>query len=124
VYALLADAVALLHAAFVAFAALGGLLVLRWPRAAWAHVPCLAWAALVELTGSGCPLTPLENHFLRLAGEAGYAGGFLERYLFAALYPAGLTRAHQVALGLILLAGNAAVYALAWRRRGRTRAAR
>jgi len=118
-FSLLADAVALLHAAFVAFAALGGLLVLKWPKAAWPHLPCAAWAALVELSGWGCPLTPLENWFLQRAGEAGYPGGFLEHYLFAALYPAGLTRAHQVGLGLLLLAGNVAVYGWAWRRRGR-----
>jgi hypothetical protein len=117
-YSLLADAVALLHAAFVVFAALGGVLVLRWPKLAWAHLPCAAWAVVVELTGWGCPLTPLENFFLRRAGEAGYAGGFLEHYLSPLLYPPGLTRSHQVVLGLLVLAVNGAMYAVAWRRRG------
>jgi len=118
-FLLLADAVALLHGAFVGFAVFGGLLVLKWPRAAWVHLPCAGWAALVELFGWGCPLTPLEVHFLLRAGQAGYSGGFVEHYLFGALYPEGLTRGVQVTLGLLLLALNGAVYAWVWRRRGR-----
>jgi len=120
-WALLADLVALAHLGFVLFAVVGGLLVLKWPRAAWAHLPCAAWAAAIELMAWPCPLTPLENLLLRLSGESGYAGGFLEHYLFAALYPAGLTRAHQAVLGLFVLAVNGAVYAWAWRGRGRGR---
>lgn len=115
-YSLLADAVALLHAAFVLFAVLGGLLVLKWPKLARAHLPCAGWAALVELFGWPCPLTPLEKLFLSLAGETGYPGGFLEHHLFSALYPEGLTRGDQVVLGLGVLAVNGAVYAWAWRR--------
>jgi hypothetical protein len=42
-YRVLADAVALLHLAFVLFVAVGGLLALRWPRLAWLHVPCAVW---------------------------------------------------------------------------------
>ncbi|UCF69620.1 MAG: DUF2784 family protein, partial [Acidobacteriota bacterium] len=40
-YALLADAVLVVHLGFVVFALLGGLLVARWPRTAWAHVPAM-----------------------------------------------------------------------------------
>jgi hypothetical protein len=120
VYRLLADLVVVLHLLFVAFVVLGGLAVLRWPRLAWVHVPVALWGALVEFTGWGCPLTPLENDLRRLGGEAGYEGGFVERYLTAVLYPHGLTRAHQVVLGLLVLAVNAFVYGrLGWRRRAR-----
>lgn len=113
----LADLVVLLHLAFVAFVALGGLFVLRWPRAAWLHLPCALWGVLIELTGWICPLTPLENHLRRLAGEAGYSGGFIAHYIVPVLYPAGLTRTDQVVLAAALVAFNAAVYVLAWRRR-------
>jgi hypothetical protein len=34
-----ADLVVVVHAAFVLFVVLGGLLVVRWPRLAWVHVP-------------------------------------------------------------------------------------
>ena len=119
-YGLLADAVLLAHAAFVAFVVLGGFLVLRWQRLAWVHLPVVAWGAGIELTGGICPLTPLENHLRALAHEQGYAGGFVEHYVFGLLYPEGLTRDVQIALGLGVLALNAAVYArLLYRRRAR-----
>ena len=121
-YRLLADVVLMAHAAFVAFVVLGGLLALRWPRLAWLHLPAAAWGAGIEFAGGICPLTPLENHWRGLAGEQGYAGGFLEHYLLAVLYPEGLTRGVQLALGLLVLAVNAAVYALVWRRRRTSRA--
>ena len=114
-YRLLADAALVAHATFVAFVMLGGLLVLRRPRLAWIHLPVVAWGAAIEFIGGICPLTPLENHWRRLAGEQGYAGGFVEHYIVALLYPEGLTRNLQLALGLIVLAVNAAVYAYAWR---------
>jgi hypothetical protein len=115
-YGLLADAVLVAHAAFVAFVVLGGLLVLRWPRLAWVHLPMVAWGAGIEFSGGICPLTPLENHLRALAHQQGYAGGFVEHYLLGLLYPAGLTRNVQLALGLLVLVVNAAVYAWAWRR--------
>lgn len=115
-YRLLADAALVAHAAFVVFVMLGGLLVLRWPRLAWIHLPVVAWGAGIEFAGGLCPLTPLENHWRALAGDQGYSGGFVEHYVFALLYPEGLTRNVQLALGLLVLVVNAAVYALAWRR--------
>ena len=60
-FGLLADAVLLLHLAFVAFAVLGGLLALRWRWLPWLHLPALGWAAFVEFSGRICPLTPLET---------------------------------------------------------------
>ena len=120
-YGLLADAVLLAHAAFVAFVVLGGLLVLRWPRLAWVHLPVVAWGAGIEFTGGICPLTPLENLLRALAHEQGYAGGFVEHYVFGLLYPEGLTREIQVALGVGVLALNGAVYAWLWYRRRQAR---
>ena len=118
-FGLLADAVLLAHAAFVAFVVLGGLLVLRRPRLAWVHLPVVAWGAGIEFTGGICPLTPLENHLRALAHEQGYAGGFVEHYVFGLLYPEGLTRDVQIVLGLGVLALNGAVYAWLWYRRRR-----
>jgi len=117
---LLADLVLAGHIAFVVFVVAGGLLVLRWPRAAWVHVPCALWGAWVEVAAWVCPLTPLEISFRRAAGEAGYAEGFLEHYFEPVLYPSGLTREVQVGLGFAVVALNVAVYAWAWRRRGRS----
>lgn len=123
-YRLLADAVLLAHAAFVAFVVLGGLLVLRWPRLAWVHLPVVAWGAGIEFTGGICPLTPLENQLRAMVHQQGYRGGFVEHYVFGLLYPEGLTREMQLALGLIVLVVNLAVYAWAWRRHRRVTTAR
>lgn len=108
---LAADAVVVLHAAFVAFACLGGFLAWRALRYALLHLPAAAWAAYVEFSGRICPLTPLENHFRQRAGEAGYAGGFVEHHLLPLLYPVGLTLDIQFALGAVVVALNAAIYA-------------
>src|SRR5512134_3105168 len=84
-YRLMADLVLVLHAAFVAFVMLGGLLVLRWPRAAWVHLPDVLWGAGIEFFGGLCPLTPLEFKLRRLAGDQGYDVGFIEHYIVALL---------------------------------------
>jgi hypothetical protein len=71
----------------------------------------------VEMMGWYCPLTPLENRLRLLAGEAPYAGDFIGRYLLTAIYPDGLTREVQIALGLAALLVNLFVYARFLRRR-------
>jgi len=110
-YILLADMVVLLHFLFVIFVVFGGLLVLRWKRVVWLHLPAAAWGVAIELGGWICPLTPLENRFRRMGGEAGYSGSFIERYLEPLLYPLGLTRHTQLVFGLAVLLVNLAIYA-------------
>jgi hypothetical protein len=116
-YGIAADGVTLLHAAFIAFVVGGGLLVWRWPRAAWLHLPAAAWGALVELMAWPCPLTPLENALRRAAGEVGYPGSFVEHWIAPVIYPAGLTTPTQLQLGLLVIAVNAVVYAVALAKR-------
>jgi hypothetical protein len=122
-YHLAANGVMLIHFAFIVFAIFGSLLVALWPRLLWAHLPCLAWASWIALTGSLCPLTPLENHFRQLAGAQGYDGGFIEHYIAPAIYPEGLTRELQIVMAGILIGTNAAGYGLLLLRRRRARAA-
>jgi hypothetical protein len=110
-YRIAADLVVLIHAAFVAFVVVGGVLAIAWPRVAWVHVPCALWGVLIEFGGWICPLTPLENALRHRAGDAGYPGGFVEHYVLAAIYPAGLTRTTQWVLGTLVTAINLAVYA-------------
>jgi len=98
------------------FVVLGGLLVLRWWRIAWLHVPAFVWAAVIEFGGWICPLTPLENRLREKSGAGGYAGGFVERYLVPILYPGELTREIQVGLGIAVLLMNLAIYGFLLRR--------
>jgi hypothetical protein len=116
IYLIAAGAVVVLHALFTLFSAFGGLLVLRWQRLAWLHLPALAWGLWIELSHHACPLTRLEKALRADAGEAGYPGGFIKHYLIPLIYPPGLKPWHQIAIAVFLLVLNAAVYALVLRR--------
>ena len=121
IHRLAADAVLLLHLGFILFVLLGGLLALRWRWAPMLHLPAAAWGVYVELSGGLCPLTPLENRLRSAAGEAGYTGGFIEHYLLALIYPAGLTHEIQYVLAAIVVGVNGLAYAWVWRGRRRRR---
>lgn len=110
-YQLLADAVLLLHAAFVLFALFGGLLVLRHPKVMWLHLPALLWGVIVQWADLICPLTPLETLLRLRGGEAAYAGAFIEHYVSMLLYPDALTIELRTLLGFMLIAVNAVIYA-------------
>ncbi|MEY4706127.1 MAG: hypothetical protein RL042_2332 [Nitrospirota bacterium] len=114
-YPLLADLVLIVHLAFVVFVLCGGLLVLRWRRIAWLHLPAATWGAVVEFAGWTCPLTPLENWLRAQGGEAAYGHDFLARYLLPILYPGDLTRDLQLLLGSAVVVLNASVYWRLWR---------
>jgi hypothetical protein len=112
-----ADLVVLLHFLFVLFVVLGGILVLRWPKLAYVHLPVALYGGLIELVGWVCPLTPLEKRLRESAGLQGYEGGFVEHYILPVMYPAGLTRGVQLALGALVILINLAIYALVVRQR-------
>ena len=122
--AFLADLVVLAHFLFVLFVVLGGLLVLRWPRVAYLHLPVAAYGALIELVGWICPLTPLEKRLREQAGLAGYEGGFVEHYILPVLYPSGLNRGVQLMLGALVIGINVVIYGHIIRRRQRSVIAR
>jgi hypothetical protein len=115
-YALLADLVLVLHATFILFVVLGGLLVF-WRRGlAWFHIPCALWGALIEFKAWVCPLTYLENDLRAAADTSGYAGGFIDHYLVPLIYPVGLNSETQALMGLAVLFINAVIYILVWRK--------
>ena len=118
-YALAADGIMLLHFIFIAFALLGSLLLLKWPRLIWLHLPAVAWGAYVEIAGRICPLTAFENEYRSLAGESTYGEGFITHYLGPIIYPPNFTRGWAFfALG-VLLTVNAIGYGLYFHRRRR-----
>jgi hypothetical protein len=114
---LLADAVLILHGLFIVFAVFavfGGMLTHR--KGQWKnplltlHLACAAWAATVVIMGWTCPPTPLEQQLRLAAGQQGYSASFIEHYLLAVIYPDGLTRFVQIALGAGVVVFNALVY--------------
>ncbi len=118
-YRLLADLTLLLHLGFILFVAAGALLVLRWPRLVFVHLPAAVWGIYTALTGTLCPLTPLEVHLRRLGGQAGYEGGFIQHYVERLVYPPGITAGQLALLGGAALAVNIVVYGAVIRRRRR-----
>lgn len=109
-YQISADLIVVLHFGFVLFVLLGGLMLIKWPRLIWLHLPAVAWGAFVEFSGWICPLTPLENWLRAQAGEATYAEDFIVRSLSSILYPDALTHEIQLILGTALLVVNLAIY--------------
>src|ERR1700683_1526073 len=110
-YRAAAEGVLLFHLAFIAFALLGAVLAIRWRWIVLLHIPAAAWCFFIEVSGRICPLTYAEN-FLRVrGGQAGYSEGFVEHYLLAIIYPAGLTREVQFVLAGVVVAVNVAIYA-------------
>src|SRR5262245_3905911 len=115
-FRVLADATVVLHLAFVLFVVLGGLIVARWRRVAWVHLPAAGWGAWIEFAGWVCPLTPLENWLREQGGGAAYTSGFVEHYLIPILYPEWLFPQLQWALGGFVVLINAVMYLVVFRR--------
>ncbi len=118
---LLADFIVTFHLLFIAFAVVGGLLVLRWPRLMYVHLPAVAWATLVEVMSWSCPLTRWEKFFRERYGEGGYSGGFVDHYLIPIIYPAGLTDQIQLGIGIFVFTVNTVVYGILTKRLRRAR---
>lgn len=106
----LANIVVAIHFLFILFVVFGGLLVFWKGWLAWVHLPVAVYGVLIEWVGWICPLTPLENHLRRQAGQDGYAGGFVEEYLLPFIYPEGFTRQVAIVLGALVLLVNVVVY--------------
>lgn len=120
-YNLFADLMVLAHFLFIFFVICGGLLVIRWPKIAFVHLPAAIWGALVEIFSWICPLTPLENHFRALAGESSYSGDFIVRYLLPVIYPENLTTSIQKILGVAVIVINVIMYVIAIKKNRRDR---
>ncbi len=112
-----ADTLVIAHLAFIIFVLFGALLLLKWPRWMWLHLPCLVWGTLVEFMGWYCPLTPLENHFRELAGLQMYSGDFVMQYIMPVIYPPELSRGFQIVFGTMVLTINGVIYGYLFRRR-------
>ena len=108
----LADAVLIVHGAFVAFIVaglaaiwVGACCQWAWVRGVWfraAHLAAIAFVALEALIGAACPLTLLED-WLR---QDGAQAGFIERWLHRLLYwdfPSWVFTAAYVGFAVLVL---------------------
>jgi hypothetical protein len=116
-YRFAADAVVVIHALFIVFTVLGGLLVLRWHWVALLHLPAAAWGVIVQVVvGGRCPLTPLENYLRRQGHEPGIGESFIDHYLTSLIYVDDPPVWLHLALGIFVLAVNLTVYTIVVRR--------
>ena len=100
----------LLHLSFILFVIFGAILILKFKKIIYFHIPAVAWGAYIELSHSICPLTHLENYFLKKAGKEQYSVDFIENYIFKIIYPPALNYEIQTYLGVILIFVNLVIY--------------
>jgi hypothetical protein len=106
----LADAVVVVHLAFLAFIPTGGFLAIRWPRLMWPHLACVA-IGLVSITiGFDCPLTTWEQSLRRAGGERPYRDGFVAHYLTGRVYPHGYAWTVQALFAACVVTSYALMY--------------
>ena len=110
VYEIFATLALLLHFSFILFVIFGAIFILKLKKIIYVHIPAVAWGAYVELSHSICPLTHLENFFLKKAGKDQYSVDFIENYIFKIIYPPALNYEIQTYLGVILIFVNLLIY--------------
>jgi hypothetical protein len=115
-YILLADLVAVVHAAYVAFVVISFTLIIagltmrrEWSQALWfraAHLVAIAFVCAEAVMGVGCPLTTLESRLRAFGGETRYSrdfvGYWVDRLIFYDL-PTWVFMFAYVALGLAVV---------------------
>lgn len=111
-----ADLIVLLHFGFILFVIFGGLLLLKWHKCIWLHLPAVIWGVLIEFFGWFCPLTTLENKFRYHSNGEPYSSGFIEHYLIPLIYPTGLTQELQLILGITVIVINLLIYTLVFKK--------
>lgn len=119
-YRLLADAVAGVHYAYLAYLLVGGFVAWRWPRTIALHAIAAVWAVLIIATPVPCPLTAAQNALRERGGQRPLSESFINTYIRGTFYPA----AHETQTR-VLVAGIVAVswvgFAVRMRRRRVTR---
>ena len=95
-YSLLADAMLVIHFAFVVFVVIGFMLILLGLLAHWSwihnrifritHLAAIGIVVLQAWLGQLCPLTVWENELRRWAGQSGYTETVVEHWLHEVLF--------------------------------------
>jgi len=113
-YGLGANLTLAMHFAFIVFVIFGALILFVSIKIAFIHIPSVIYGAYIQLSHSIsiCPLTYLENWFLKKANMKSYPSSFIEQYLIPIVYPNNLTAELQFYLGLLLIIINIIIYTL------------
>ncbi len=116
-YKILADAVVIVHAAYVGFVVFGFAAILigvarhwRWVRNFWfraAHLASIGVVALMAIGDIACPLTTFENYLRQKAGQARYPADFIGYWAHQLIFfqaPAWVFTVCYVAFTLLVIA--------------------
>jgi hypothetical protein len=90
-----ADAIVVVHLAYLVFIPVGGVLALRCPRLIAPHLVAVAIGVASITVGFDCPLTTWEQWLRRKGGQQAYTDGFVDHYLTGRIYPHGYAWAVQ-----------------------------
>jgi hypothetical protein len=114
----LADGVVVVHALFVGFVVFGMMAIVAGLVIGWGwvrnvrfrvlHLAAIVVVAMQAIAGVACPLTTLENHLRRLAGQETYPGAFIgywaHRLIFVRAEPWAFTLAYVLFAAAVLAA--------------------
>ncbi len=114
-----ADAVMIVHFAFLVFLVLGGFLAWRWPRVLIAHLAAAAWGIGIVVFEWLCPLTYVENWFRQAAGQSELSAGFIDTYVTGVIYPGDRITEVRLVVATIVAVSWIGL-AVLWRRSRRT----
>ncbi|MGW5875904.1 DUF2784 domain-containing protein [Nocardiopsis terrae] len=118
IYRIIGDTAMIIHAAFILYVAIGGLLAWKWPRTFWIHLGCALYGLSISVVGWTCPLTHVENWGRERAGQAGLSNeGFIDHYLTGVIYPADHLVTVQLGVGAVVVLSWAGLALLTLRRR-------
>ena len=109
-YEIVANLLLIVHFIFILFVVFGALLFFVSTKIIFIHVPAVIWGSYIELTNSICPLTYLENWFLKKSNKTTYSEGFIQNYLVPIVYPESLSKDLQIYLGIGLIVLNIIIY--------------
>ncbi len=105
----LADAMLLIHLAFIVWVMFGALVTRARAWLAALHIVSVVYGMVAELGPWPCPLTLAENFFEARAGLLPYQGPFVLHYLDAIVYP-NLPPALVVTSGVLVCFFNLLIY--------------
>ena len=119
-YRLLADTVAGVHYAYLAYLLVGGFVAWRWPRTIALHAVAAVWAVLIIATPVPCPLTAVQNALRERGDQPPLRDSFINTYIRGTLYPAAYETETRVVVAGIVVASWVG-FAVRMRRRRVTR---
>jgi hypothetical protein len=119
-YRLLADGVAGVHYAYLAYLLVGGFVAWRWPRTIALHAIAAVWAVLIIATPVPCPLTAAQNALRERGGQPPLRDTFINTYIRGTFYPAAYETETRVVVAGIVVASWVG-FAVRMRRRRVTR---